>query len=153
MPVLITSTGDVSIAVAELQAAADGLRSVPLTIVEQGSAAARTAILDTVRQARGTLSMSGLGANLDVAVQVSSSEGSAEASLRPTPAGSWAIVDKGAKQHTQRRRRGMPTPYGIYSKVNHPGVAGRHIAGPARRAADNATAEAARTAMDQLPRH
>lgn len=137
---------------AELDQAILGLGNLPRVIADTSATAARTAILDSVLGARGTLSFSGLDATLDVDTTVTVGDTSAQVGVRPTPAGAWAIVDKGARAHPQRRDRGMPTPYGVFSRVGHPGVAGLAVAGPARAAADRATDEAAAAAVAELPR-
>lgn len=146
---------DVPTAVAELERAALALSGMAGEIVGTGSSAARQAILDTVSSARGTLSVSGLGATLEVETAVSASQDSAQAAVRAVPANAWALVDKGAQPHGERvrRGRGMPTTYGVFARVRHPGTAGLNIAPVARRAADAAVDDMARTALQALPRH
>lgn len=139
--------------VTELHQASAGLADLPRVIAEEGSVAARQAILDTVAARRGTLSVSGLAATLDVTTSATSGDGTAQASLRAVPAGAWALVDKGADAHIERRRRGMPTPYGVFSKVNHPGTVGLNVSAPARAAADTAVDQVATDALQALPRH
>jgi len=95
--------------------------------------------------------MSGLDATLDINVDTTDNGTNAQAALRATPAGAWTIVESGARPHTQRRRRGMPTTYAVYSKVAHPGTAGQGVRQPATTAADQAADLAATTAVDALP--
>lgn len=142
-------------AVAELNLAIAGLSEIARTIADEGSDAARQAILTTVMQHRGTLSVSGLGATLDVLTSTRlATDTASEAAVRAVPANAWGLVDKGARPHTERRRRGMPAaPYGIFSKVNHPGTAGLNVAPTARAAADQAVTAVAQGALDALPRH
>lgn len=108
---------------AELDAAQRNVRAVPASLASTVGDAAAEAVLSSVQSERGTLSVSGLGATLDVTRLTSGGE-SAGVTLAGVPRGAWSLVDRGASPHTQRRRRGMPTDYGVYSRVRHPGFAG-----------------------------
>lgn len=133
-----------------LATATTTLKAMPAALASAAAEAARTGILDATVAARGTLSVSGLGAVLDAVVEPPvASTTSATAAIRGTPAGPWTIVEDGARAHEQRRRRGMPTPYGVFSRVEHPGTLG--IAVWAGTAGPDAADEAAQSAVDSLP--
>lgn len=139
---------------AELVATVEALRSMPAAVIDAAGPAAATAILDHTSGVRGTLSVSGLGATLDVLVADRvAGDTSASVRLAATPAGAWGLVDGGARAHSLRRRRGMPAPpYGVFSAINHPGTAGLGVWDGASAAVDSATDTAVDNALTGLPR-
>lgn len=142
-----TGPGDVGRELVEL---AEHLRELPRTVVDEAAPAARDAILDDVRGRRGTLSMSGLGVTLDVHVRTEGGRERAEAHLEATPAGAWTIADDGTRAHHIRGARGMPTPYGVFDAVDHPGARGVRAWDGAVARAERETDEIVDDALDRL---
>lgn len=138
---------------AELADTVEALRSLPAAVIDVAGPAAATAILDYTSGRRGTLSVSGLGATLDVSVADRvAGDTSASVRLAASPAGAWGLVDGGASAHSLRRRRGMPAfPYGVFSAINHPGTAGLGVWDGASAAVDSAADAAADEALQGLP--
>lgn len=145
--VSVSGPGDIGRELADL---ADQLRELPRVIVDEAAPAARDAILEDVRSRRGSLSMSGLGVTLDVDVQTEAGTERADAHLKATPAGAWTIADDGARAHTIRAPRGMPTPYGVFDAVDHPGARGVHAWDGAASRAERETDEIADVALERL---
>ncbi len=109
-------------------------------IVAEGAPVATQAILDTTASIRGTLSMSGFFGALEIDPEVEDTR----AQLTAYPYLAWLVAENGTKPHRipGRGSTKMPTPYGIYHVVHHPGATGTPVWA--------AGCEAATTAVDEL---
>ncbi len=109
-------------------------------IISEGAPAATQAILDSTAAIRGTLSMSGFFGDLEIDPEVEDTR----AQLTAYPYLAWLVAENGSGPHRipSHGSRKMPTPYGIFHVVHHPGASGTPVWA--------AGCEAATTAVDEL---
>lgn len=150
------SGGDLAADAASLRQLPEGLLTeLAQVAVDYGT----PAVLLAATTRRGTLSMSNnkQAARLDALPITRDGEEHAEAEIVAVPRGAWALVEYGAKAHTidnkrgyggRRAKKGMPTPYGVYSKVEHPGTTGQAVWEGAMADAEPVIDEQVRAAFD-----
>lgn len=149
---------DLSAVPSELRSVADDI----VTPLAQAAADYGTpAVLTAARARRGTLSMSRnkRGSQLDALPIVRGGASRAEAEIVAVPRGAWHLVEYGSPPHVitpkrkyggRRRAGGLPTPYGVRAKVNHPGTAPRPTWEPAMADAEPIIDEAVQRTLDEL---
>lgn len=144
-----------------LSADAEALRALHTTIAsdlakvadDDGDAAVRSA----ATAIRGTLSMSNnsQASTLDTLAIQRPGETHAETEIVAVPRGAWHLVEYGARAHTikpRRRsgRRAMPTTYGVFSRVHHPGTIGTGVWSQAMEQAEPVIDTAIQAAADAV---
>jgi len=96
----VDKSGDLSGIARELERAAQaGQKDAGKAVAKEG----RTAILDDVRRARGSLRM--MGGRLGVKTRVTATAASSVVELYAAPAGPWTIVTQGTRAYDIRPRR------------------------------------------------
>lgn len=152
----VTTQGDLAAEAAALRSLAEGmLTSFAQTAADYGT----PAVLLAAEDRRGTLSMSqnAQARRLDALPIVRDGETHAEAEIVAVPRGAWHLVEYGAQAHeidNKRRYRrrtekhGMPTPYGVFSRIDHPGTAPTGVWDQAMADAEPVIDEAVETAFD-----
>lgn len=125
--------------VADLTGMRELARTLPGRLAQVAADYGTPAVLTAARARRGTLSMSRnkLGSQLDALPIVRDGGEHAEAEIVATPRGAWHLVEYGARPHEIRPKKkrgkrtqqfgGLPTPYGVFAKINHPGTAGTAV--------------------------
>ena len=99
-------------------------KRLPATLARDVQQPAERAVLTAARAKRGTLSVSGIRATLDVDGTVAGGGASATLLLSATPRRAWGIVS-GTRPHAIGSRRGKVLPLGgnrFAAKVDHPGT-------------------------------
>lgn len=127
MDVTISSTGSLEDALDDLnRALTKAQRSMGRTMAGVG----RRVILDEAKQARGSLSMSGMNVKrLGAEAKIRPTPTSVTVLLTAKPAGPWAITEDGTKPHPIRpkvRKAVVAQPYGVFAHVEHKGARGFH---------------------------
>lgn len=144
---------------ADLAALRSLAASLPSELAQVAADYGTPAVLLAARERRGTLSMSNnkKGNRLDALPIVRPGADHAEAEIVATPRGAWHLVEYGAKAHEikpkrkygkRRRAGGLPTPYGVFPKVNHPGTAGSPVWEGAMADAEPVIDDAVQAAFD-----
>lgn len=154
----VAAKGDLGADLAALRSLA---ASLPSELAQVAADYGTPAVLLAARERRGTLSMSNnaQGQRLDALPIVRPGGDHAEAEIVATPRGVWHLVEYGAKPHEIRPKRkygkkrpkaagGLPTPYGVFPKVNHPGTSGRPIWDGAMADAEPVIDDAVQRAFD-----
>lgn len=156
----VTSQIDLAADAAALRSLPDGLAdSLAQTAADYGT----PAVLLAATARRGTLSMgrNKLASRLDALPVVRPGDKHAEAEIVAVPRGAWHLVEYGADAHEISNKRrygrrtashGMPTPYGVFSKVNHPGTAGTAVWEGAMADAEPVIDDAVQAAFDDAVR-
>lgn len=124
--ITVTATADSGLAQA-LASARRRAGQIPATIANAVAEPAAASVLDGARAARGSLSISGIHARLDVRESVNGGDGHATLELSATPRRAWGLAS-GAKPHLERPRRRKAMKLGprqFAERVRHPGT--RHI--------------------------
>lgn len=124
--ITVTASGSNGLGAA-LTAAKGRARRIPATIANAVADPAAASVLDGARGARGSLSISGIRARLDVHEAVTGGDGHADLILSATPRRAWGLAS-GAKPHLERPRRRQALKLGprqFAEAVHHPGT--RHI--------------------------
>lgn len=124
-------------------------RELPATLASETARPARDAVLDGARSARGTLSVSGIGAVLDVASESEGRMDRATLELSATPRRAWGVVS-GTRAHVIRGGRVMPLGGGRFARsVKHPGTPKTDVWGRSTRAARRVISAAADDVAEQ----
>ena len=111
-------------------------RDLPGVIAGEVADPAADAVLDAVKAQRGSLSLSGLNARLDVLPSVRSGRASATVELDASPRSAWGVAS-GTKPHAIKPRRKAVKLAGgrFFPEVKHPGTKKVDLWGRSTRAA------------------
>lgn len=161
MAMRVTSSG-VDVA-GELRALSDVWPSLPGELSQAAADVGAPAVLDAVRVSRGSLTMSNnkrLRGELEILPIVKGAgELSAYAELQAVPRGVWHLVEHGSQLYSQERvgsgrgknrKKGMPTPYGIKSRVGPRQVRGSGVLTQAMETAEPDVERAVEGRFDEL---
>jgi len=122
--VAVTRTGDLDVAALERS-----LKAANRELGRQLGKVARKAQLDGAKQARRSLTLSGMGVRLGVRARVFAGPTRTTVDVEARPPGPWSIVESGAAGHTVRPRskRAVTPPDGPRAHASPKRQSGRRV--------------------------